>query len=83
MAQSKGAFAAASMMLSPVFAGLPVTAGSLPPSVPLSAAGPGVMEECRVGIRKLRIPAVLNGGKYVQERALVYYATNSILDTEC
>ena len=56
----------------------------VPPSAPsLLAAGPGKMVECRVEHRKLLIPAVLTGGETAQERALVFYAAKSILESEC
>ena len=41
------------------------------------------MVERRVGSHKLLMPAVLIGHENAQERALVYYATKAILDTEC
>ena len=59
------------------------TAGPLPPAVPLSAAGPGAMVEPRVGGKKLVMPDVLTGHENAQERALVFYATKTILKTEC
>ena len=59
------------------------TAGPLPPAVPLSAAGPGAMVERRVGDKKITMPEVLKGDENAQERALVFYATKAILQTEC
>ena len=41
------------------------------------------MVELRVGDRKLIMPAVLSGQENAQERALAFYATKAILDTEC
>ena len=75
-------YGAASRALSPVFTGTP-TAERLPPAVPLSAAGPGVTEERRLGNRKISMPAVLTGSESAQDRAITYYATRAILDSEC
>ena len=65
---------------------LPAVTGDVPPSAssrPLSAAGPGTMEEHCIGTRKLLIPCRLSGNESPQERALVFYAANAILETEC
>ena len=84
MVRAKNRFGAAASRLSNCFRAIPAAAaGALPPAVLLSAAGPGAMVERRVGSRKLLMPAVWTGHKNAQERALVYYATKAILDTEC
>ena len=84
MARAKNRLGVAVPRLSNCFRAIPVaTAGALPPAVPLSAAGPGAMVERRVGEYKLIMPAVLSGQENAQERALVFYVTKAILDTEC
>ena len=41
------------------------------------------MEDCHIGSRKLLIPCRLNGDESPQELDLVFYAANTILETEC
>ena len=65
---------------------LPAVANDVPPLAstrPLFAAVPGKMEECRIGWQKLLLPRRLSGNESPQERALIFYASKAILETEC
>ena len=64
-------------------AALPAVADDVPPSAPsrpLSAAGPGKMEERGIGTLKSLIPCGLSGDNSPQERSIVFYAANAILE---
>ena len=60
-----------------------VAAGPLPPAVPLSLTGTGVMVERRLGGKKISMPTTITGDEDAQSRALTYHAVVSILETEC
>ena len=81
MAQTRIGFLGAAAPALPV-----VAPNDVPPLVParlLSVAGSGKMEERRIGSRKFLLPCRLSGNESPQERALVFYAANAILETEC